>query len=312
MTSTPSGAPDGADDTDGTDATVLLAVSREQLVLAVIVVGQALWLGFVMMRGWYSAADLPNLAFANGRSLDWDYLTSTLGGHFGVAQRFVYWLLNRTAPLEWWVTVLIRLAFQALATVLLWRLLRALIGYRPWLWIVLALYASSAYLVPGIAALNSGLGLAISQACLVGALLAQVRFHRGRRLVDAVVVALLVLVMLAFAQEAFPTLVILPILSFVFLQQGPWRERLPEVDSACGGGGWYWRSRWRPSRVLPGRGLQQSVVPVHRARRPLARGSGMAQGPRPGARRRSLALRPFPHQWSAYALPPSSCSSSHR
>ena len=194
--------------------------------LAVIVAGQAVWLGLVMMRGWYSAADLPNLAFANGRSLDWDYLTSTLGGHFGVAQRLVYWLLNRAAPLEWWVTVLIRVAFQALTTVLLWRLFRSLVGERQWLWIVLLGYAFSPYLVPGMAALNSGLGLGIAQACLVGALLAQVRFTRERRLVDAIVVAVLVLVMLAFAQESFPTLVILPVLSFVFLQQGPWRERV--------------------------------------------------------------------------------------
>lgn len=203
-----------------------MTVSREQFLLAAIVVGQATWLGLVMMRGWYSAADLPSLAFANGRSLDWDYLTSPLGGHFGVAQRLVYWLLNRTVPLEWWVTVFIRLAFQALTTVLLWRLLRSLVGARPWLWIVLLGYVSSAYLVPGVAALNSGLGLGISQACLVGALLAQVRFTRERRVVDAAVVAGLVLVMLAFAQEAFPTLVILPILSFVFLQEGPWRDRL--------------------------------------------------------------------------------------
>ncbi len=224
MSSTATRVPD--ESVGPTAPTLSVTVSREQLLLAVIVVGQAVGLALVMMGGWYSAADLPNLAFANGRSLDWDYLTSTLGGHFGVAQRFVYWLLNRTAPLEWWFTVLIRVAFQALTTVLLWRLLRTLVGFRPWLWVVLVGYAFSAFLVPGVAALNSGLGLVISQACLVGALLAQVRFTRERRLVDAVVVAGLVLVMLAFAQETFPTLVILPILSFVFLQQGSWRDRL--------------------------------------------------------------------------------------
>ena len=228
MTSTPSGAPDGADDTDGTDASVLLAVSREQLVVALIVVAQALWLGLVMLRGWYSAADLPNIAYATGRPLGWDYLSSTLGGHFGVAQRSIYWLLNRAAPLEWWVTVVLRLVFQALATVLLWRLLRALVGYRPWLFIVLALYASSAYLVPGLAALNSGLGLSISQACLVGALLAHVRYHRGRRLADAAVAAVLVLLMLAFAQGSLPTLVIFPVVSIAFLSTGPWRGRLAD------------------------------------------------------------------------------------
>lgn len=205
---------------------VSVAISREQLLLAVIVIGQASWLGFVMMRGWYSGADLPNLAYANGRRLDWDYLSSTLGGHFGAAQRLVYWLLNRAAPLDWWLTVFIRVAVQALTTVLLWRLFRTLVGPRPWLWIVLVGYAFSAYLVPGMAVLNSGLGLVIGQACLVGAVLAQVRYTRECRLVDAVVVAGLVLVMLAFAQQALPTLIILPIISFVFLQQGRWGERL--------------------------------------------------------------------------------------
>lgn len=225
MRSTPTGAGEGSD----RDATISVTLSREQLGVALIVVGQALWLGFVMMRGWYSAADLPNIAFASGRSLDWDYLTSTLGGHFGVAQRLVYWLLNRGAPLEWWLTVVIRLAFQAATTVLLWRLLRALVGPRPWLLWVLAAYASSAYLVPGMAALNSGLGLGISQACLVGALLAHVTYARERRLRHAALVAVLVLVMLSFAQQSLPTLVFFPLLSLFYVHEGSGRERMRQL-----------------------------------------------------------------------------------
>jgi hypothetical protein len=223
MPSTPTGVAEGAEQRS---PTISLTLSREHLVVAAIVVGQALWLGMVMRRGWYSAADLPNIAYATGRPLDWDYLTSTLGGHFGVAQRLVYWVLNRAAPLEWWVTILIRLTFQALTTVLLWKLFRDLVGPRTWLWVVLVGYASSPYLVPGTAALNSGLGLEISQACLVGALLAHVRYARERRLGQAVLVAVLVLVMLAFAQGSLPALVFLPVLSLFFLQQGSWRERL--------------------------------------------------------------------------------------
>lgn len=223
MPSTPTGVAEGAEQSS---ATFSVTLSREHLVVTGIVVGQALWFGTVMWRGWYSAADLPNIAYATGRSLDWDYLTSTLGGHFGVAQRLVYWLLNRAAPLEWWVTVVIRLVFQAITTVLLWKLFRALVGPRTWLWVVLAGYASSPYLVPGTAALNSGLGLEISQACLVGAMLAHVRYARDQRLGQAVLAAALVLVMLAFAQGSLPTLLFLPVLSVFFLQRGSWRERL--------------------------------------------------------------------------------------
>ena len=224
MSSTATRVPD--ESVGPTAPTLSVTISREQLLLAVIVVSQAVWLGLVMMRGWYSAADLPNIAFANGRSLNWDYLTSTLGGHFGVAQRFVYWLLNRAASAR---VVAHRADPDRLPGTHHRDALAALPHARrsP----ALALDRSPRLCVqrlpgPGTAALNSGLGLVIAQACLVGALLAQVRFTRERRLVDAVVVAGLVLVMLAFAQESFPTLVILPILSFVFLQQGPWRDRV--------------------------------------------------------------------------------------
>jgi hypothetical protein len=292
------------DESVGQSRPLTVTVSREQLLVGAVVVGQALWLGLVMMRGWYSGADLPNLAFADGRSLDWNYLTSTLGGHFGIAQRFVYWLLNRTAPLEWWLTVVIRLGFQALSTVLLWRLFRALVGLRPWLWIVLVGYAFNPFLVPGLAVLNSGLGLVIAQACLIGALLAHVRFTRERRLVDAVVVAVLVLVMLAFAQETFPTLVILPILSFVVLQQGTWRDRVR-------GGLRLWRG-WLVLGValtvfagLYLAGDYNSPSSQFTAHDGLwlagqawlkALGPALVGGP--------WHFVAYPHQWSAYAQPP--------
>ena len=133
MTRSPT--PGGGDDPLGRSSqTFSVTVSRTHLLLGLVVVTQSAWLALVLGRGWYSSADLPNLAFANGRDLDWDYLTSTLGGHFGVAPRLMYWLLNRAAPLEWWPTVLIRLAWQAGATVLLWRLMRTLAGPRPWVW----------------------------------------------------------------------------------------------------------------------------------------------------------------------------------
>ena len=224
MTRSPT--PGGGDPSGRSSQTFSVTVSRTHLLLGLVVVTQSVWLGLVLGRGWYSSADLPNLAFANGRDLDWDYLTSTLGGHFGVAPRLMYWLLNRAAPLEWWPTVLIRLACQAGATVLLWRLMRTLAGPRPWVWVALVGYAFSPYLVPGMAALNSGLGLSISQVCLLGALLAHVRYARHGRLLDAVVVAVLVLLMLAFAQQSVLMLVFIPALSFVFLPQGSWRERL--------------------------------------------------------------------------------------
>ena len=144
----------------------------------------------------------------------------------------------------------------------------------------------------------------IAQACLVGALLAQVRFTRERRLVDAVVVAVLVLVMLAFAQESFPTLVVLPILSFVFLQQGPWRDRVR--------GG---LSLWRGWLVLAVAGVifaglylsgdYNSPTSEFTARDGSgSRGQAWLKVLGPALVGGPWDFVSFPNQWSAYAHPP--------
>ena len=114
--------------------------------LAVIVGVQAVWLAFLVGRGWYSGPDLANLSFAVDEPLDRDYLTASLGGHFGAPTRLFYWLLVRVDPLGWGLTVGIRVALQALGTVLLWKLLTELVGRRSWTPLVVALYAASAVL----------------------------------------------------------------------------------------------------------------------------------------------------------------------
>ena len=100
-----------------------VSVDRRQLLLVATVVAQAAWLGLIMLRGWYSGPDLGNLASASGRPLDWSYLSSSLGGHLGIPANFFFWLLNRAAPLNWPLTVLLRLVLQGASTVLL--------GYMP-------------------------------------------------------------------------------------------------------------------------------------------------------------------------------------
>lgn len=194
--------------------------------LATVVVLQALWLGGLMLGGWYSGADLANLSVATGRPLNLDYLTMSAGGHFGAPVRVVYWVLNRAAPLGWPATVLLRVLLQAGATYLLWRLLEELVGRGRLVRWVMALYAFSPLLVPASFVFSNALGVMVSQAAVLGALLLHVRYSRTGRVWQAVAVALLVLLGLAFADESVILVAVLPLLSLGFLHEGSLRQRL--------------------------------------------------------------------------------------
>lgn len=207
---------------------VQVSIARRTLTLWAILLVQAAWLGLVMMRGWYSGPDLGNLAEATGQPLDWHYLSQSLGGHFGAPSRLVFWVLNRTAPLSWGLTVVLRLLLQAAATFLLWRLLDELVGRRRGVPVVVALYAFSPLLVPATAVFTNVLGLAIGQVCVLGALIAHVRYTRAGKLLQGVVAAVLSVVALLFADQAVPALFLLPLLSLGFLHQGSMRERLAQ------------------------------------------------------------------------------------
>lgn len=203
-----------------------MSLNRQQLSLVAIVVAQAAWLGLIMLRGWYSGPDLGNLASATGRPLNWSYLTASVGGHLGILGRLFWWGLERTAPLNWTLTVLLRLVFQSAATVLLDRLLVTLVGRRTWISVVVGLYAFSPLLVPGTAVLSSGFGLSLGQVCLLAALLSHLRYARQGRLRDAFKTGVLVLAMVMVADIALVAVIALPLLSIGFLHEGSLRERL--------------------------------------------------------------------------------------
>lgn len=206
-----------------------ITLDATTVAVGVLVCLQTIWLAVILGRGWYTEADLPNLGAATGQPLDWHYLSASVGGHFGAPGRLMYWLLNRLAPLNWQLTVLIRLLLQLIATLLLWRLLLRLVGRKPWLVALLALYALNPVLVPGLAWLTSGLGLAAGQVLVLLMLLAHVRYTRHGRLRHAVLAALLALAALSLADQTLSCFVLLPLLSLGFLHQGSLGQRLRQV-----------------------------------------------------------------------------------
>ena len=122
-------APDGAPSPHG--SAHLVTGPR---VAAAIVAGQALVYGSLAWRGYFYVDDLDNMAAAARTGLSWDYLTLPLNDHFTPGLRLGYWLLAHLAPYQHGLSVLVRVAVQAVATVLLYRLLLLLFRPRPADW----------------------------------------------------------------------------------------------------------------------------------------------------------------------------------
>jgi hypothetical protein len=210
------------------------SVDRFTLIVWVVIAAQSLWLGVLMAQGWYYQADLANLAQATGHDLTWSYLSAPQGGHFAAPGRLLFWLLNRVAPLNYSVTILLRLAAQAWATALLARLLVLLIGRRRTVLVVLALYSFSPLLIQGTLWMSASFGLVASQLLLIGALSSHVRHAVSRRTGDAVLTAAFIVGATLLAEEAALTVLALPILSLCFLTTGSTKERVIATLS-------YWR-----------------------------------------------------------------------
>jgi hypothetical protein len=227
-------------DTEGrsaADATItvadLWALLRRGDVFAVglwvIVAAQAVWLAILMHSGWYYQADFDNLASATGHSLSWSYLTTSQGGHLDIVGRLVLWVLNRTIPLNYNATIGLRLVASAGVTYLLGRLLRELVGPRRGVLALLALFALSPMLVQSTLWLTSAINFLISELLVLGALRSHVRYALTGRLRWAVVTGLAMFGATLVAEQAAVTALVLPILTFGFLAEGGWRQRLRAV-----------------------------------------------------------------------------------
>lgn len=202
------------------------SLDRFTITVWAIVAAQAIWLGVLMTRGWYYQADLANLAEATGKPLSWTYLSGPQGGHFAVPGRFLFWLLNRAAPLNYPVTIVLRVVAQLASTLLLARLLVLLAGRHRVVLVTLTLYSFSPFLIQGTLWLSSSFGLIGSQLLLLGALLTHVRYTLSRRLAPAIATAALILGATLLSEEAAVTVLALPMLTLFFLTTGGARARV--------------------------------------------------------------------------------------
>jgi hypothetical protein len=204
----------------------LSTVQKYRFAVGLIVVAQAAWLGSLASRGWYYQDDFTFLAEATGRPFDWGYLTEPLNDHLVPGLRASFWVMQHFFPMNYGLTIAVRLVLQGIATWLLFRFLTYLFGLRRELLLVVLVYAMSPLLVPGVLYLSTAVNVLPSQICVILAYDCHVRGWRTRSKRHAAHTGLALLVAACFWEKTAVNALLLPLLSIGWLESGSLRKRL--------------------------------------------------------------------------------------
>ena len=194
--------------------------------LVAILVLQAAWNGWLSGRGWFYQDDLSALDEASGRRLGWKFLTMPVNDHLVPGYRLVFWLQRHIDPLNYPLTVIVRIALQTLAIWLLARLLVLLFGRRPGVLVVLALYAVNPLVTANLTWLTTAACLVPAEIAAVLAIEAHIRHTATGRLRWAAASGVALLAGMCFWEKTAIIGAMLPVLSLGYLHPGGLRQRL--------------------------------------------------------------------------------------
>jgi hypothetical protein len=195
-------------------------------ILAVVVAAQAGWLIYLCSRGWFYRDDFTLLSQAVHHSLTPGYLTQSFNGHLTPGMRLTFWILAHTSRLHYAPTVALRIVLQAVATILLFRLLTVVSRSLNVALAITTVYCASPLLVPGTLWLSSSINLLPAQICVLVAYLAHLRRAETRALRWSLVAGVALLVGAAFWEKTALTAGLLVILTLGWLSTGSLRHRL--------------------------------------------------------------------------------------
>ncbi|MEV5408049.1 hypothetical protein AB0K60_04285 [Thermopolyspora sp. NPDC052614] len=133
----------------------------------------------ILSAAYFVEDDLLFVGDAYEHELTFDFLFRIHKGHLMPGALTLTWVESRIAAYHWPLVAGVTLATQALAAVLLLRLLRSLFGDRWVILIPLAVYAFTPLTLPPFSWWSAALNGVPLQLALAGALAAQVRYARG-------------------------------------------------------------------------------------------------------------------------------------
>lgn len=115
-------------------------VDRAAIVLVTVHMLVTCW---ALLNSSFAQDDFVILATAEHSGLTPDYIFQRYAGHAYSGGFLVAWLQQRLVPSSWLLSALFRLGLQLVASLLTWKLIRALFGRRPGSVVVFAVYTAS-------------------------------------------------------------------------------------------------------------------------------------------------------------------------
>jgi hypothetical protein len=204
----------------------LTTAQKYRVAVAAVIAAQAGWLGALASRGWFYQDDFIFLSQATRRRFGWGYLSEPLNDHLVPGLRAAFWLMQHFLPFNHTATVWVRVILQAVATALLYLLLRTLTGRTRRNLYFLAVYSFSPLLVPGVMWLSTSANVLCAQIFVLTAYLCHVRHAVTRQLRWAALTGLSLLLATCFWEKSAVTAMLLVLLSLGWLTSGTARQRV--------------------------------------------------------------------------------------
>lgn len=204
-------------------------------VLGVVIVAQAGWLAYLCSRGWFYQDDFTLLSQAVHRDLSVAYLKEPFNGHLAPGVRLTFWVLAHTTRLHYGPTIVLRVVLQAIATLLLYRLLVIASASRTIGLGIAVVYCATPLLVPGTLWLASSVNLLTSQVCVLVVYLAHIRHARTGQLRWSALAGLALVVGVGFWEKTAVTSILLVIVSLGWLSTGSVLRRVYGLVRDWGG-----------------------------------------------------------------------------
>jgi hypothetical protein len=192
--------------------------------LGALVVAQAGWLVLWCERGWFYQDDFDYMDVARRSPFNWSYLMQHTGGHLIPGFWLFAWLLAHLNGLHFLPTVIFRLVLQAIATVLLYRVVHELCSSTARSLAIVAMYCASPLIVPASLYLSQSVVVLPAQIFSLVAYLAILRHHETRSLRSSLLAGIaLLLTAVYWEKTAIDTMLVIVVLVIGWLTPGgPW------------------------------------------------------------------------------------------
>ena len=148
-----------------------------------LIIGQAVWRGVYLSRGYFTQDDFDLMRIGMERAMGPGLLLQNHSGHFWPVQWVVVWVTARSAGLDWFVAAASILGAQLVAGVLFWLILTRILPGSAWRLPLLGLFLFSPLSLGSTQWWAQSLAYLPSTVCLLAALLGALRWVQdGRRL----------------------------------------------------------------------------------------------------------------------------------